>query len=76
LTHRWRVVQQAVECFAILNKVFNDPTLPAELRQYRERCYSDFYLRVLRRRDAALRAGRLDVAQQLLDLLRANGYKD
>jgi len=43
LTNSWGPIEQGIEGFRMLNKIFDDPTLPLELQQFRESSLNYFY---------------------------------
>ncbi len=72
LTHRWGVVDQVAEGFYILQKTFDDATLPEDLRSQREKCYLYFCRKVKARLEALLEAGDVETARVVGRLLSEN----
>ncbi len=46
LTHRWSQTEQSRQGMRTLDKVFSDPCLPQELRQYKTICFDNFLRKV------------------------------
>jgi len=76
LTHRWGPVEQATEGLKILNKIFDDGTLPEELREYRRSCYIYNYHKVLANARRLLTRGDFETAQDLIRVLHTDGYRN
>ena len=76
LTHRWKIVEQAIDGFRILNKVFNNPNLPESLKQHKLFCITAYSERVLFEANRLQKRGDLSTTKQLMQVLNENGYQD
>lgn len=72
LTHRWGIVAQTREGLSTLDKTFNDPGLPEELRQLEKASYHYFYCKILARARERRERGETEIALQLIQLLSAH----
>lgn len=69
LTHRWGIVAQTTEGLRTLDKTFNDPSLPEELRQFEKASYHYFYRKIQARARERVAQGETEIALQLTRLL-------
>jgi glycosyltransferase involved in cell wall biosynthesis len=74
LSHQYGHIEQNTAFYKVLRKAFGDPSLPEELRRTREACYARSYARALRLHDQLLQDDDLDAAQEIMMILRQNGY--
>jgi glycosyltransferase involved in cell wall biosynthesis len=75
LTYRWKFQQQIEEGFRILDKIFNDVSLPPCLYKYKDFCYSYHYKKVVKKIDMLLEEGDIASAQSIIGVLSNRGYK-
>ncbi|MGA3086097.1 MAG: glycosyltransferase [Thermodesulfobacteriota bacterium] len=76
LTHRWGPIEQTTEGIRILNKNFDNHTLPQELQQYRDSCLS-YYLRKSKTyADQFFDVNDQNTYNKIIHILKLNGYTD
>jgi len=72
LTNRWNPVDQVRECIRILEKVFSDDTLPAELRQFEAACCALVYNKTIAYAEDFLRRNDNITYSQIIAVLKLN----
>jgi glycosyltransferase involved in cell wall biosynthesis len=69
LVYRWRAVDQTIEGFKILDKVFNYSDLPDELRYYKNSCLDFYYHKSKAFAERYRDRGDLETYRQILHIL-------
>jgi glycosyltransferase involved in cell wall biosynthesis len=73
LTHRWGVIQQTIDGFNILNRIFSND-LPDELINYKKECYQYWLYKTLIRAQNIVKKGDLVTYHKLIRILSKNSY--
>lgn len=74
LTYQWKPVEQTREGIRILKNIFDSPTLPQELRSYREPCLLYYYRKAKANAETFLQMNDQETYHQIMHILRQAGF--